>query len=108
MVATFSIVGFDPETDSLGVAVQSMFLAVGALVPYARAAVGARLGYFEGHDPGDGETLLDALTDFLYRSGLLMSQCLHRLHPPRVAGESLEERGVFPVGLKRLGECLLE
>ena len=44
----------------------------------------------------------------LYRSGLLMSQCLHRLHPPRVAGESLEEGGVFPVGLKRLGECLLE
>ncbi len=66
MVATFSIVGFDPETDSLGVAVQSMFLAVGALVPYARAAVGARLGYLEGHDPGDGETLLDSLTDFLH------------------------------------------
>jgi uncharacterized Ntn-hydrolase superfamily protein len=41
IVATFSIVGFDPETDSLGVAVQSKFLAVGALVPYARAGVGA-------------------------------------------------------------------
>jgi uncharacterized Ntn-hydrolase superfamily protein len=40
-VATFSIVAFDPETDSLGVAVQSKFLAVGALVPYARAGVGA-------------------------------------------------------------------
>ena len=40
-VATFSIVAFDPETDSLGVAVQSKFLAVGALVPYARARVGA-------------------------------------------------------------------
>jgi uncharacterized Ntn-hydrolase superfamily protein len=40
-VATFSIVGFDPETDSLGVAVQSKFLAVGALVPYARAGAGA-------------------------------------------------------------------
>ena len=33
--------GFDPETNSLGVAVQSKFLAVGALVPYARAGVGA-------------------------------------------------------------------
>lgn len=40
-VATFSIVAFDPETDSLGVAVQSKFLAVGALVPYARAGMGA-------------------------------------------------------------------
>src|SRR5919112_1228271 len=40
-VATFSIAAFDPETDSLGVAVQSKFLAVGALVPYARAGVGA-------------------------------------------------------------------
>ncbi len=40
-VATFSIVAFDPETDSLGVAVQSKFLAAGALVPYARAGVGA-------------------------------------------------------------------
>jgi uncharacterized Ntn-hydrolase superfamily protein len=41
IVATFSIAAFDPETDSLGVAVQSKFLAVGALVPYARAGVGA-------------------------------------------------------------------
>ena len=37
LVATFSFVASDPETDSLGVAVQSKFLAVGALVPYARA-----------------------------------------------------------------------
>jgi uncharacterized Ntn-hydrolase superfamily protein len=41
IVATFSIVAFDLETDALGVAVQSKFLAVGALVPYARAGVGA-------------------------------------------------------------------
>jgi len=40
-VATFSIVAFDPETGSLGVAVQSKFLAVGAVVPWARAGVGA-------------------------------------------------------------------
>jgi uncharacterized Ntn-hydrolase superfamily protein len=40
-VATFSIVGFNPETDSLGVAVQSKFLAVGSVVPWARAGVGA-------------------------------------------------------------------
>ena len=41
IVATFSIVAFDPETDSLGVAVQSKFLAVGSVVPWASAGVGA-------------------------------------------------------------------
>ncbi len=40
-VATFSIVGFDPATGELGVAVQSKFFAVGAVVPWARADVGA-------------------------------------------------------------------
>jgi uncharacterized Ntn-hydrolase superfamily protein len=40
-VATFSIVGFDPETGELGVAVASKFLAVGSVVPYAEAGVGA-------------------------------------------------------------------
>ncbi len=41
LVATFSIVGSDPETGELGVAVQSKFLAVGAVVPFAKAKVGA-------------------------------------------------------------------
>ena len=40
-IATFSIVAFEPETDSLGVAVQSKFLAVGSVVPWARAGAGA-------------------------------------------------------------------
>ncbi|WP_201261964.1 DUF1028 domain-containing protein [Metasolibacillus fluoroglycofenilyticus] len=38
---TFSIVGFDPMTGELGIAVASKFLAVGAVVPYAKAGVGA-------------------------------------------------------------------
>jgi len=38
---TFSIVGYDPRNGDLGVAVASKFLAVGAVVPYARAKVGA-------------------------------------------------------------------
>ncbi|GMA17454.1 DUF1028 domain-containing protein [Deinococcus metallilatus] len=38
---TFSIVGRDPLTGDLGVAVASKFLAVGALVPFAWAGVGA-------------------------------------------------------------------
>ncbi len=41
IIATFSIAAFDPETESWGVAVQSKFLAVGAVVPWARAGVGA-------------------------------------------------------------------
>jgi uncharacterized Ntn-hydrolase superfamily protein len=41
VIATFSIVAFDPETEALGVAVQSKFLAVGSVVPWARAGVGA-------------------------------------------------------------------
>jgi uncharacterized Ntn-hydrolase superfamily protein len=40
-VATFSIVAFDPDTNELGIAVQSRFLGVGAVVPWARAGVGA-------------------------------------------------------------------
>lgn len=39
--STFSIVAFDPETGELGVAVQSKFLAAGAVVPWAEANVGA-------------------------------------------------------------------
>jgi uncharacterized Ntn-hydrolase superfamily protein len=38
---TFSIVALDTTTGDLAVAVQSMFLAVGAVVPWARAGVGA-------------------------------------------------------------------
>ena len=41
IVATFSIVAYDPKTHNLGVAVQSRFLAVGAVVPWAKAGVGA-------------------------------------------------------------------
>ncbi len=40
-IATFSIVGRDEQTGELGIAVQSKFLAVGALVPWAKAGVGA-------------------------------------------------------------------
>jgi uncharacterized Ntn-hydrolase superfamily protein len=39
--STFSIVAIDPATGELGVAVASKFLAVGAVVPWARAGVGA-------------------------------------------------------------------
>ena len=38
---TFSIVAHDPEKGEWGIAVQSKFLAVGSVVPWARAGVGA-------------------------------------------------------------------
>lgn len=38
---TYSIVALDPATGDLGIAVQSKFLSVGAVVPWARAGVGA-------------------------------------------------------------------
>ncbi|MCI0329634.1 MAG: DUF1028 domain-containing protein [candidate division Zixibacteria bacterium] len=40
-VATFSIVAYDPVNGELGVAVQSKFFAVGTVVPWAKAGVGA-------------------------------------------------------------------
>ena len=41
MPATFSIVAFDPKTNELGVAVESKFLSVGAVVPWVESGVGA-------------------------------------------------------------------
>ncbi len=40
-LTTFSIVALDPATGEVGVAVASKFLAVGAVVPWARAGAGA-------------------------------------------------------------------
>ncbi len=40
-IATFSIVARDPATGELGIAVASRFFAVGAVVPWAKAGVGA-------------------------------------------------------------------
>ncbi|MFC5972940.1 DUF1028 domain-containing protein [Halomarina salina] len=72
--STFSIVARDPETDAVGVAVQSKFVGVGAVVPFVAADAGgiatqsfANVAYGpdgldllrEGHD---AETVLDRLT----------------------------------------------
>lgn len=40
-IATFSVCAYDPATGEVGVAVQSKFFAVGSVVPWARAGVGA-------------------------------------------------------------------
>ena len=41
LISTFSIVARDPQTGEIGVAVQSKFVAVGSVVPYAKAGIGA-------------------------------------------------------------------
>lgn len=41
IIATYSIVACDPQTGEIGVGVQSKFLAVGSVVPWAKAGVGA-------------------------------------------------------------------
>jgi uncharacterized Ntn-hydrolase superfamily protein len=40
-ISTFSIVARDPKTEEIGVAVQSKFVAVGSVVPFAKAGIGA-------------------------------------------------------------------
>lgn len=41
IIATFSVAAFDPATGEVGVAVQSKFFAVGSVVPWCQAGVGA-------------------------------------------------------------------
>jgi uncharacterized Ntn-hydrolase superfamily protein len=41
IVATYSIVGLDPDSGEIGVGVQSKFPCVGSVVPWVKAGVGA-------------------------------------------------------------------
>lgn len=70
---TFSIVARDTRTGDLGIAVQSKFLAVGAVVPWARAGVGA-IATQSWANTGYGPRGLDLLA-----SGLSASATLERL-----------------------------
>ena len=58
--ATFSIVAVDPETGECGAAVASKYPAVGKVVPYVRAGVGAFCTQ-HWHNPKFGERALDLL-----------------------------------------------
>lgn len=61
IISTFSIVAADPPAGEVGVAVQSKYLAVGAVVPWARAGVGAVATQAMGF-AGFGPRILDALS----------------------------------------------
>jgi uncharacterized Ntn-hydrolase superfamily protein len=73
LVATYSIVGCDLEASQWGVAVQSKFLAVGSVVPWAEAEVGAvaTQAYANPSYGPNGLTLL--------REGLSANEVVERL-----------------------------
>lgn len=70
---TFSIVAVDPNTGVCGAAVASKYPAVGHVVPYVRAGVGAFCTQ-HWHNPEWGEPALDMLAD-----GMLPEQVLAEL-----------------------------
>ena len=71
--ATFSIVAIDPLTGDLGIAVASRYFAVGAVVPWAEAGVGA-IATQAGVNVGYGPRGLELL-----RQGLTAQQVLEKL-----------------------------
>lgn len=62
ITATFSIVAADPKTGVCGAAVASKYPAVGKIVPYVRAGVGAFCTQ-HWHNPAWGEKALDLLQE---------------------------------------------
>jgi uncharacterized Ntn-hydrolase superfamily protein len=72
-LATFSIVAIDPRTGDLGVAVASRYFAVGSVVPWAEAGVGA-IATQADVNVGYGPRGLELL-----RQGLTAQQVLDRL-----------------------------
>lgn len=64
-VATFSIVGRDPETGAMGCAVESRYFAVGAVVPWGEADVGVvatQANVNVGYGPKGVQLLREGLT----------------------------------------------
>jgi uncharacterized Ntn-hydrolase superfamily protein len=90
-LSTFSIVAYDPEAREWGVAVQSKFLAVGAVVPWAQAGIGAVATQSYANTSFGPEGLA------LMAQGLSARETLHRL----VAGD--EGRARRQVGLVDAG-----
>jgi len=72
-LSTFSIVALDRRTGDLGVAVQSKFIAVGAVVPWAKAKVGA-VATQASANVSYGPRALEMLQD-----GLAASEVLEKL-----------------------------
>lgn len=86
---TFSIVARDPAKNELGIAVQSKFLAVGTVVPWARAGIGA-IATQAWANTSYGPHGLELLA-----SGLSASEAIARLIQ---ADEGREDRQIGIVG----------
>ncbi len=71
---TYSIVARDPETGDLGVAVQTCMFAVGSIVPWAQAGVGA-VATQAMAEAAYGWRCLDALANGLTAAGALADAC---------------------------------
>ena len=82
---TYSIVARDPETGRLGVAAQSCYFALGAVLPWARAGIGA-VATQSMVDPGYGPRCLDLLA-----TGVGAAEALAQV---RAADEGREVRQV--------------
>jgi uncharacterized Ntn-hydrolase superfamily protein len=82
---TYSIVARDPATGQLGVAAQSCYFALGSVLPWARAGIGA-VATQSLVDPGYGPRCLDLLA-----AGVGSSDALARV---RAADEDRENRQV--------------
>jgi uncharacterized Ntn-hydrolase superfamily protein len=82
---TYSIVARDPATGQLGVAAQSCYFALGSVLPWARAGVGA-VATQSMVDPGYGPRCLDLLA-----SGLAADEALSQV---RAADPGREVRQV--------------
>ncbi|MBS3735622.1 DUF1028 domain-containing protein [Candidatus Bipolaricaulota bacterium] len=85
--STFSIVAHDPKTEELGIAVQSKFLAAGAVVPWAEAGIGA-VATQSAANTAYGPDGLDLL-----RRGLEPEEVVEKLT------EADEEREIRQVGI---------
>lgn len=72
-VATFSIVGIDPQNGDLGVAVASRYFSVGSVVPWAMANVGA-VATQANVNVGYGQQAIDLL-----RQGMTAQQVLKKI-----------------------------
>jgi uncharacterized Ntn-hydrolase superfamily protein len=86
---TYSIVARDETTGQLGVAAQSCYFALGSVLPWARAGVGA-VATQSMVDPGYGPRCLDLLAQ-----GVGVAETLERV---RAADEGREVRQVGVVG----------
>jgi uncharacterized Ntn-hydrolase superfamily protein len=82
---TYSIVARDPATGQLGVAAQSCYFALGSVVPWARAGIGA-VATQSLADPGYGPRCLDLLAD-----GASAADALEQV---RAADDDREDRQV--------------